>query len=277
MGGHPGPGGLKRDARVAVKPLSRGWATDLMVRRLSGSLIEDRGDCIVVRTAANPTFFWGNFVLARTDWGDAPRWLTVFREAFPEARHVAIGVDGAPVSDVPRDAYEALGLVAEASVVLTAPATRIASAASDECELLIIDDDWRQALELSLAMDGELAGRQEHRLFCERRNAEARRLSELGRGCWLGGFVDDRLRSSLGLLTDGSGLGRYQMVQTHPEFRRRGLARGLVATAADIGLTRFGVEELVIVADPGYHAVELYHALGFVESEAQLQFQLAVY
>ena len=40
-----------------------GFRTDLALLRLAGSSIEDRGDHLVVRTSANPTFWWGNFLL----------------------------------------------------------------------------------------------------------------------------------------------------------------------------------------------------------------------
>ena len=42
--------------------LSAGWRTDLIFARFDGELIE-RPDCLVVRTPANPSFWWGNFLL----------------------------------------------------------------------------------------------------------------------------------------------------------------------------------------------------------------------
>jgi hypothetical protein len=38
---------------------SLGLRTELALRVLSGSLVEDRGDHLVVRTPDNPTFWWG--------------------------------------------------------------------------------------------------------------------------------------------------------------------------------------------------------------------------
>ena len=42
---------------------SLGYRTDLMVRAREGSLVEDRGDYLVIRSPGNPAFWWGNFLL----------------------------------------------------------------------------------------------------------------------------------------------------------------------------------------------------------------------
>ncbi|MBV9593127.1 MAG: hypothetical protein JO147_04925 [Actinobacteria bacterium] len=62
-----------------------GFATDLMVRRLGGSTVEDHDDYIVVRTATNPGFYWGNFVLLDPRRADAGQAVTLFRSNFPTA------------------------------------------------------------------------------------------------------------------------------------------------------------------------------------------------
>jgi hypothetical protein len=74
--------------------VSLGYRTDLMVRALEGSEVADRGDYITVRTAANPVFWWGNFLLlpAEALSGPPDRWLELFASEFPEAGHVALGI-----------------------------------------------------------------------------------------------------------------------------------------------------------------------------------------
>jgi hypothetical protein len=49
--------------RPSVDVASLGFQTDLMIRRLAGSVIVDRREYLVVRTPANPGFWWGNFLL----------------------------------------------------------------------------------------------------------------------------------------------------------------------------------------------------------------------
>ena len=62
--------------------------------------------------------------------------------------------------------------------------------------------------------------------------------------------------------TDGNGLARLQAVDTHPDYRRRGLAGTLVHHAGAEGLTWPGVQTLVIVADPGDEAIRVYRSVG---------------
>lgn len=83
-----------------------------------------------------------------------------------------------------------------------------------------------------------------------------------------------RLVSQLGLLRAGQGLARYQDVETHPDFRRRGLAGTLVGFAGRLALTSFDVSTLVMVADPHDKAIRLYRSLGFAETEHQIEASL---
>ena len=76
--------------------VSLGYRTDLMLLGLQGSVTEQRAGYQVIRTPANPTFHWGNFLLL--DGPPAPgtvsSWMDAFAREFPGAEHVAIGVDG---------------------------------------------------------------------------------------------------------------------------------------------------------------------------------------
>jgi ribosomal protein S18 acetylase RimI-like enzyme len=254
-----------------VQLRSAGFVTDLMVRRLAGSEIIDRGDHIVVRTPANPTFWWGNFIVVGADFSDADRWLSTFAEEHPTAAHVAIGVD-APDADVDLAGYVAAGLEADVSTILFA--SRLDDPTENAgvvCRSLSSDADWVQSLELTLACHP--SEEESEVLFMRRKVIELQVLSGCGNGGWFGAFVDGTLRASLGVLTDGDGLARYQSVETHPEYRRRGLARQLVATAGRTMLAEPGVTSLVMVADPTYHAAHLYRSLGFVDGDHQIQLE----
>ena len=74
---------------------SLGYRTDLMVRRLAGSLIIERDDHVAIRTPDNPAFYWGNFLLypRQPDPGELARWVEAFQAEFPAAGHVALGID----------------------------------------------------------------------------------------------------------------------------------------------------------------------------------------
>lgn len=258
-----------------MKVTSLGFRTDLMLRTMAGSAIADHGTHLVVRTPANPGFWWGNFVLFEgpPGKGDAHSWSAAFSGAFPGAAHLALGVDGTDGDTGDAAELAELGVTAEVNSVLTA--TRLlppgAPGISADIRALAGDDDWDQATDLRLSCDDHIAMTPEHRRFSERKVAEHRALCEAGHGAWFGAFVERRMRAGAGLFGDGDGPARFQSVETHPAYRRQGLASSLVHHAGRWGLDRLGARTLVIVADPGYHAIRLYRALGFADAERQVQ------
>ena len=96
--------------------------------------------------------------------------------------------------------------------------------------------------------------------FVRSRRGRFEALTRRGYGWWFAAFAGQRAVASLGVF-GRDGLGRYQSVVTHPEHRRRGLARRLVAEAGRYALTRF--ERLVIVAEPDSTPGRVYRACGF--------------
>ncbi|UAC01756.1 GNAT family N-acetyltransferase [Dactylosporangium vinaceum] len=79
------------------------------------------------------------------------------------------------------------------------------------------------------------------------------------------------MRAGAGIFTDGHGLARFQSVETHPGFRRRGLDSAVIRHAGERALQRPGMHTLVIVAEPDNDGIRLYRALGFAETERQVQ------
>lgn len=256
---------------------SLAYRTDIALRRLGGAVVEDRGDYMVVRSPDNPHFWWGNFLVlpevpaaSGVDGG-----LARFAAEFPEAAHVALGFDGTDgrIDDLAE--FAARGFTADASSVLTATDVRAPARPNRDADLrrLASDDDWAQAVELPLRChdDGTAPGTQ--RAFTTARMASIRALVEAGHGAWFGAFVDGLLVAQLGIVRADTGLARYQLVETDPAFRRRGLAGTLVHLAGRYGLDELGARTLVMVADPDAEAIRIYRALGFEDSEVQLQVQ----
>jgi hypothetical protein len=139
-----------------------------MVRQAEGSYVLDKGNHMVVRTPANPGFYWGNFVLAGADLDDHQRWLGVFAREFQDARHVAIGLDGAALSGDVLAGYLAAGLAADVSQVLAAVRIDAAMPHPDAiCRPLEGDDDWAQVLYLDLDCAEQVSD--DHRLFLRKR------------------------------------------------------------------------------------------------------------
>ena len=257
---------------------SLGYRTDLMVRRLAGSLIIERPGHLAIRTPDNPGFYWGNFLLypRQPGPGELAQWVEAFRAEFPDARHVALGID---TTDGRLDAVGELadhGLTLDISTVLTATALREPPHLNRDAAYrpLSSDDDWVQAIGLRSAVyDDDPAP--EHVKFVRRQLTEARALMATGQARYYGAFLADRLVAQLGVVSDGSGIARYQNVETAAEHRGQGLAGTLVYDAGRAALGRLDIRELVIVADPGEAAIRVYQAVGFAATEHQIQLQRA--
>ncbi|TYB47973.1 GNAT family N-acetyltransferase [Actinomadura chibensis] len=255
-----------------MKVRSLGFRTDLLVRRLAGATVVDHPSHRVVRTPANPFFWWGNFVLvAPGALRDAPG---LFAAEFPNASHVAIGVDTTEGGTVRRAEWEGLGMDVEIDSVLTASSLRAPARPARADLRPLAGDDWERVARLRHACEGPEPSR-EHAAFLAAKLAEERRLCEAGAATWFGAFVDGELRAGLGVVRDGRGVARYQRVETHPEFRRRGLASSLVHHAGTDAMAR-GARTLVIVAEPRGPAIGVYRSLGFVESERQVKVSAGV-
>lgn len=250
---------------------SLGLRTELALRTYAGSLVEDRGDHLVVRTPDNPTFWWGNCLVldrAPVDAETARRWLATFEAELPGAEHRTFYVDGVDGTAADLEPFVGLGLTADPAVVMTARTVhepprpnRLAT-----CRPLVDDADWAQQVALSMA--GEGVGYDLD--FCRRKAAADRMLVDGGHGRWYGAFVGGQLVSSMGLFTASDALARFQNVKTHPDHRGQGLAGTLTHVVARYGLEELGAETLVMVADPSYLAIRVYRSVGFRDSEVLL-------
>jgi ribosomal protein S18 acetylase RimI-like enzyme len=248
-----------------------GWRTDLALLEISGSVLEHRGDHVVVRTPDNPTFWWGNFLLLATPptgAADARQWLGAFEAEFPAARHRTFGIDGTSGTADDARGFAGLGLQTEVSSVMTATSVHEPPRPNREARYrpLESDDDWEQQVELTMA--GETIGYD--REFSEGRARAHRRLVDHSHGQWWGAFEDGRLLSSMGLFRASPGLARFQTVKTRPDARGRGLAGTLVHQISRFGFAELDAVTLVMVADPEYLAIRVYRSVGFAETEVQV-------
>ncbi len=265
---------------MLVDLVSLGYRTDLALLRLGGTRIEDRGDHLVVRSRHNPEHWWGNFLLLAQVPApeDAGRWLERFAEAFPGPGHVALGFDstGGSVADLVW--FAAQGFSSEAQTVMTATKVREPSRLNPDADYRQrhSDEDWAQSVELRLrCTDQQREPEADYRRYVTAKVGTNRGLVEAGHGGWFGAFVQGRLVSQMGLFTASRGLARFQSVETDPGYRRRGLAGALIHHAGSYGFEHLAAHTLVMVADPGYFAIDLYRAVGFVATQTQLQVEQA--
>jgi len=268
-----------------VRIKSLGFRTDVALRVLEGAEVTDRGDYLVIRSADNPGFWWGNFLLLSElpGPGTADAWLARFAAEFPHARHVALGVDlaGPPGSpaELPGE-FTAAGLEPHRETALTATATATAVATEPvpppypntaaEFRRLESDADWQQSRELGLRCFPDSNPLD----YLDRRAAARRRLTQAGQGAWFGAFTENgHLVAQLGLFDVGDGYARYQHVETDPGARRQGLAGTLVWHASRYARDVLGASTLVIVADPADVAIRVYRACGFADFQGQFSLE----
>jgi ribosomal protein S18 acetylase RimI-like enzyme len=253
-----------------VEVRSLGYRTDLAILALEGSQVTDRDDHLVIRTPGNPDYWWGNFLLLRDlKPGSGSGWMARFAAEFPDAQHMALGLDETDADTV--DPHELAGMTMERNAVMTAASVHAPPHPNTEAVFRTLegDGDWQQSFELAAAVHaGEPGG---DAGFLTAQLDAKRALTEAGHGAWFGAFLDGTLVSQLGLIPTKTGLARYQSVETHPAARRRGLAGTLVWHASVTTLTG-DTKTLVMVADPDDTAIRVYRSVGFTVTESQLSF-----
>jgi len=263
-----------------VTPRSVAIATDLDVLPVS-SVVERRRDYVVVRSPSNPAHYWGNFLIfdEPPGDGDAERWEELFEHEFeddPRVRHRAFTwdrTDGA--AGRARQEFVPRGYALDDSIGLVAERDELRShrRANRDVVVRALDPNadaelWAAVIELQVAGRDEGHDEEGYREFTTARLADRQAHFRAGRGAW---YV--ALDPGTGALAASCGIvvtacrARFQVVETAPAYRRRGVASRLVVDAAHRSGDAHGAERFVIVADANYHALGLYESLGFVRRE----------
>ena len=263
--------------------LSLGWRTELIFARFDGQVV-DRGNHLCVRTPGNPTFWWGNFLLFQhaPGPGDLERWMALFEEEIearqPASRHRSFGLDVRDRLALPPD-FAAAGFTLRQATVLTlardelvAPAK--AMPAGFAFRVLHLPSDGGAVVDKHVVVDQGRFEPHGYREFAQRQVERYAAMQAAGLGHWFGivAQVDDRpvLVASCGLFRASARpgdaatrLGRFQVVTTHPDWRRCGLCANLVHAACRHGFEAMGLDTLVMMADPDDVAIGIYESLGF--------------
>ena len=193
-------------------------------------------------------------------------WVARFRSEFTAAtRHVALGWPPTPDARAAARPFLASGFSPVHAITLTTAAPRLDRRAATDVHVrpLRSNADWRAATALTQQMHGPTPDRALDQ-WLDRQLRRHRALVEAGHGAWFGAFAERELVGSLGVyVRRADGLARYQLVVTARRFRRRGVARRLVAEAGLHALAHLGARELVIVAEADGPATEVYRSAGF--------------
>lgn len=258
-----------------MKVRSLGYRTDLIFPAFDGEII-DRGNYLVIQSPANPTFYWGNFLLFSRppQEGDYEKWRDLFAREIgspPDVEHQVFGWDSPEGDEGVIQPFLQAGFRPTRSVVMTSAELQSPARPSELVSIRALKTatDWGKAVENQVVCREPEFGETEYRIFRSRQMDRYRKMAESGLGGWFGAFIDQRLVADLGIFHD-DGLGRFQSVETHPDFRRRGIAGTLIVGAGRQAMVEYGLHTLVMVTDPGSNPARLYASLGFRPAEKQV-------
>ncbi len=254
---------------------SLAYRTDLIFPKFDG-IILDRESYLVILSPSNPTFYWGNFLLFQNPPGkdDLGNWKAIFAREIgsrinPE--HFAFGWDSPEGYIGQVQPFLEDGFNLNRSVVLTT--RQVVQPPNFNRDVIIrpitADWEWEQALQNQIECRPSGFSSQGYQVFKQNQMIRYRRMTGLGLGFWFGAFLHEHLVADLGLFVSGK-IARFQQVETHPEFRRRGICGALVYQASCYAFDRMNVDTLVMVADEEYHAARIYESIGFIPGEHQV-------
>jgi len=246
--------------------------TNLLFHRFDGRVL-DRGHYLVVHSPRNPGYYYGNLLVMADPPrpGDAASWCELFAREVGEplgVDHVTLAWDGDDAGHT--DELVTAGFELEANVTLACSEGQAARAVPGlTMRPLAGDADWELASRLNAAVDPLRGSSEAYERFRARSRERTRGMTEAGLGHQMGGFVDGQLVCQMGIFSDGE-LARFRNVETHPEFRRRGICGSLVVECTRIALTELGARTAVIVAEPQSQAERVYRAAGFSDAGREL-------
>ena len=248
-----------------------GWATDIAVLEHGGSRVENCGDHLVVSTPRNPTYHRGNclFVTDPDAVDDAARWVQAFRDTFPSAGWIAIGLTRMPDDQA---AWTEQGVELELDDVLATTSLPLQKALPAGYTVQqLMGGDWEQVVARAMA-ENDRSGEyepQSHEGFVRARAQSQRGLTERDVAAFFGAFAGDLLVAELGIVRCGT-TGRYQSVGTDAEHRERGLASHLLGVAARWAADH-GCNRWVIMTEATNPAGRVYRSLGFEPTTGNAQ------
>lgn len=248
-----------------IKLNNLGYHTDCIARKREGEFIE-RDSYLVMRMPTNPAYHWGNLILFRNEpkESDYDTWIDVFSYEFGDTlSHVTFGWESQEIGFI--DKFVENGFSLESEIVLVLRDLKRFEGARNGLTIrkIVTDRDWAEVRDLQvLVSEGENPS-QEYIDFKTRGFETYRSLSESGDGNWWGAFLGDKLVGDMGLYFDDDfETGRYQSVETHPDYRKMGICSELLHKVTSDALSHPNVK-LVICTEMNSDAERLYKRLGF--------------
>ncbi len=261
---------------IVVPPnVGLGIRTDLMLLNKSAQ-VSAHIDGLSIVSPGNPDFYFGNFFVPfnQPTAGAIPALRQRFAELIgcrPGIKHESFvwscqGGDEATIDAFRRDGYR----VAR-SIVLGCKPEQLLHPKRPLPDLVVrraarsdVPSLWRLYARFAREQEGGPLPRVERR-FLRARIREFMELVEAKVGDWHIAALQGRPVAALGLFFEGP-LGRFQEVLTDSRWRNRGLCAALVHRVSQEAFDK-GAQDLVMIADASYHALQIYRSLGFRDVE----------
>ncbi|MBT3585324.1 MAG: GNAT family N-acetyltransferase [Halobacteriovoraceae bacterium] len=245
-----------------------------MIMDLKTAQVEDKGEYVVIRTPSRPSYFWGNYILMREApfQGCYEKWLGIFEREIGDSGQLGFA---SLAWDIPNETGEVAeflkhGFKMEDSRVLTCSRESLVEPPKFNSEVevrpLVSDADWKRLVEIHFEKNWEYGSDEAQLKFLQEGAVEFRKLCEAGEAVRMGAYFDGLGAADLGLYWQ-DGLGRFNNVATHEDFRRRGICGRLVYETCKYGFEKMGLDTLVMEADENYHAAKIYESVGFSLTE----------
>ena len=248
------------------------FATDLMVQD-GQTEIQRFDDRFVQRTPDEPNYWFGNRVVFYEPPKSADNLIAQFHSDIPEAKHICISWDVPNLSiQSVKDVFESTGLRLEQGDVLALRQDLRRADVPEGINIrpLVSASDWQQSEAIGradlLKNDAPEAGLD---TFLKNKTTARQEQIAKGLGQWFGAFDGDTLAGDMGVFNDDR-LIRYQSVQTHEAYRRRGICSALLCTCLDWARSRAPNALPVIVANADTDAGRLYRRAGFSLAETTI-------
>ena len=243
-----------------------GYHTDAIFHQLDGEII-DRGEYYLIRTPTNPTYYWGNYLLFKSEPtnGCFEDWMKNHREEFGKTpAHIAIGWDSLKKGDC--SDFEASGFELSEDIVLslTGAPNKIPTNPDLVARKFSKDSDWRRSIEHQIAECPTEIPVEDYRVFVTDQMANHRLKQENGHGHYWGAFLDDELVGDMGIYFDRKAkIARFQSVTTVAAHRRTRVCSTLLSEVIKDTLAHEPIDTLVIAAEHGSIAESTYRSFGF--------------
>ncbi|MBN2233639.1 MAG: GNAT family N-acetyltransferase [Opitutales bacterium] len=249
-----------------------GYHSDCIARKIEGEFTET-DTYFVLRMPKNPTFHWGNLIVFRAEPRkyDFDAWISAFKNEFgEESSHIALGWETQEIGNI--DDFIQAGFSLKSQSVLVLDELEEIQISRNDLVIRKIesDADWKKVLELQIYISEGENPSKDYVDFKVRDFETYRALSENGDGNWWGVFLGEKLVGDMGLYFDNSlETGRFQSVETHPDYRRMGVCSKLLYWVSSDALRKNPRIKLVICTERDSDAERIYRKLGFVRHQAQ--------